>query len=234
MKGKSSASPRGPGGGLLLWLFALSGGASLAYEVIFARLLGYAFGTSAHAVSTVLAAYMGGLAIGSAAAGRWADRTRRPLRVYAWVELAIGLYALTTPLLMDGVTRGYVWLHAALGAGPSALTAARFSLGVAALIVPTVLMGATMPLVARHLSGARPGDPALVARLYAVNTHGAAVGVLLTNYALLPWGGIWGALGVAFAANVAVFRLALRVERTEAASGEQPDGAALDTAEGTA
>src|SRR6185503_7645638 len=79
--------------------FFLSGATGLIYEVLWARMLGLVFGGTTLAVSTVLAAFMGGLALGSAMAGRWGGRVTRPVRAYGLLEIGIALYALAVPFL---------------------------------------------------------------------------------------------------------------------------------------
>src|SRR2546430_3546440 len=92
---------------LIAICFLLSGGTGLIYEVLWARMLGLVFGASTLAVSTVLAAFMGGLALGSAIAGRVAARIARPLRAYGLIEVAIAVYALLVPLLFRLVDHAY-------------------------------------------------------------------------------------------------------------------------------
>ena len=92
-------------------LFFASGLSGLVYQELWLRLLGLVFGVTVYAASAVLAGFMGGLALGSALGGRWADRTRRPLLLYGVAEVLVGLSALATPLLLDGVARAYVAVH---------------------------------------------------------------------------------------------------------------------------
>src|SRR5438445_6987475 len=98
-----------------LWLiglcFVLSGATGLIYEVLWARMLGLVFGATTLAVSTVLAAFMGGLALGSALAGRLAARFRRPVRAYGLIEIGVAVYALLVPLLFHWVDSVYalIW-----------------------------------------------------------------------------------------------------------------------------
>src|SRR6266540_110798 len=91
--------------------FVFSGATGLIYEVLWARMLGLVFGATTLAISTVLAAFMGGLALGSALAGRLASQIRRPLRAYGIIEIGIGLYALLVPLLFSLVDNVYalIW-----------------------------------------------------------------------------------------------------------------------------
>ena len=96
----------------LLLLFLLSGASALVYQVLWMRLLALVFGVTVHAASTVLAAFMTGLAIGSAAAGRMSDRVKRPLRAFAIAEALVAVAALSTPLGLSAVEATYVRLHA--------------------------------------------------------------------------------------------------------------------------
>src|SRR6266852_4953065 len=93
--------------------FLLSGATGLIYEVLWARMLGLVFGVTTLAISVVLAAFMGGLALGSALAARLAARISRPVRAYALIEIAIGVYALAVPLLFRAIDCIYVavWPH---------------------------------------------------------------------------------------------------------------------------
>src|SRR5579859_3875708 len=104
-------------------LLFLSGAAGLVYQVAWVRLLGLTFGVTVYAVSTVLAAFMGGLAIGSLVGGRRADRTRRPLRVYGLVELGVALTALFTPWAFGLLQGAYASLAQAVAPAQAPLVA---------------------------------------------------------------------------------------------------------------
>jgi spermidine synthase len=131
---------------LLLALF-LSGIAGLTYQVLWLRLLSLVFGVTAYAASTVLASFMAGLALGSFLAGRVALRARRPLLWFACAELLIGLSALATPTALEAIGRVYGAAAGSVGDALALTTALRFACALAVLIVPTTLMGATLPLV---------------------------------------------------------------------------------------
>jgi spermidine synthase len=185
-------------------LFFASGLAGLVYQELWLRLLGLVFGVTVYAASTVLAGFMGGLALGSALGGRFADRVRRPLFVYGVAEVLVGLSALATPVALRAVEGVYVALHPSLPQVPGALTALRFALSIAVLLVPTMLMGATFPLVVRaSLGGTRPlGEDASV--LYAANTAGGIAGTLLAGFWMIGGLGIAVSFRCAAALNVAV------------------------------
>ena len=185
-------------------LFFASGLSGLVYQELWLRLLGLVFGVTVYAASAVLAGFMGGLALGSALGGRWADRTQRPLLFYGAAEVLVGVSALATPVLLDLVERAYVALQPVLPHLPGALTLLRLVLSIAVLLVPTMLMGATFPLVVRaSLRGARPlGEDASI--LYAANTVGGIAGTLLAGFWMIGGIGIGASFRVAAAVNVAV------------------------------
>jgi spermidine synthase len=187
-------------------LLFFSGAAGLIYQVAWVRLLGLAFGVTLYAISTVLAAFMGGLAIGSFVGGRRADVVRRPLVAYGLVELGIGATALLTPwafrLLQD------VYADVAQVADPSQApllaSAVRAVLGFGVLLVPTALMGATLPLAVRGVRtvrGETRADAWTMGLLYATNTSGAIVGCLLSGFVLIGQLGLNETIATAAAAN---------------------------------
>src|SRR5688500_17756510 len=120
--------------------FVLSGATGLIYEILWARMLGLVFGATTLAVSAVLAAFMGGLAIGSALAGRFGSRIKRPVRWYGVIEIAIGLYALIVPFLFSGIDRVYALIWQQFHPGSYGFAGWRFLLSCLVLIVPTALM----------------------------------------------------------------------------------------------
>lgn len=203
----------------LLVFVLLSGFAALVYQILWLRLLALVFGVTVWAASTVLASFMGGLALGSFAAARFGDRARVPLRWYGLVELGIGASALATPMALDGVERAFVALAPATGGDLVALTVLRVAISFAVLIVPTALMGATLPLVTRAAltHGAALGTR--VSLLYGTNTLGAIAGAMVAGFYLVGGVGIGTAFLIAAALNVAVGLAAL------AASAAPPSGA---------
>src|SRR5262249_22447063 len=130
-------------------LFFLSGAASLTYEVGWQRLLHLVFGVSTLSVSAVLTAFLGGVALGSWLFGRLADRTRRPLRLYAWLEAGVGVSGLLVPPGFAALTAFYTQLHSTLQPGPWGGACMRLVLALLVLGVPSVLIGATLPVMAR-------------------------------------------------------------------------------------
>lgn len=173
-----------------LWLmavcFILSGATGLIYEVLWARMLGLVFGATTFAISAVLAAFMGGLALGSAWAGRLAERVKRPLRAYGLLEIGIALYALAVPLLFRWIDVVYALVWEQFHPGFYAFSIWRFVLSCAVLLVPTTLMGATLPVLSAALLRSPSHTQTSVTRLYTCNLVGAIFGTLAAGFFLLP------------------------------------------------
>lgn len=170
----------------LVGIFFFSGFAGLVYEVVYAKALGVTFGGTALAANTVLMTYMGGMALGAWLGGILAERSKQPLLLYAGFEAGIGIYAALTPTLFSGIQALYVALATDSPPDAAWLTGLRMALGAAVLGVPTVLMGATLPLVFQCLRGMGIPTARAIAPLYAANVLGAAVGALAAGYVLLP------------------------------------------------
>ena len=170
---------------LLLLLFFGSGAAGLAYQVLWLRQLSYIFGVTAYAASTVLAAFMAGLALGSWLAGPILARVRRPLAAFGYAELLVGLSALATPVALGASTTLYRSLYAVAPDSFALQTVARFFSAFVVLLVPTLLMGLTLPLLSASPLVRGPRFASRVGALYAVNTAGAVTGALLTGFILI-------------------------------------------------
>jgi spermidine synthase len=217
-------------------LFFLSGICGLMYQVLWLRQLSVVFGVTAYAASTVLAAFMGGLAIGSIVAGRVADRVQRPLRWFAAVELGIGLSALLTPWLLDAAQVLYAAVAVRVADDFVILTAVRLACSAAVLLVPTALMGATLPLVVRSSVVGRGQLGPRVGLLYAVNAGGAITGALLAGFYLIGTIGLRRTFLVAAALNGIVAASAFLLSRgpapltSPALEDEQRAGAAASGA----
>jgi spermidine synthase len=226
--------------GLLLCL-VLSGLSGLVYEVAWVRSLELIFGATSFAVATVLASFMGGLAAGSGLAGRLAERLApfHPLKVYAAFEGLIALVALLIPPAFRAMVPVYQAVAQHTGASFAAQSAMRFLLCVAVLLLPTALMGATLPVVSRFAfppgSGREREGARRVGVLYAVNTCGAVFGCALAGFVLLPALGLLGTQWLAVALNVAAAGGALALaSRTPRFRGEAPAKTSPVAAPGTA
>jgi spermidine synthase len=178
---------------VVLSCFFLSGASGLILELLWTRMLTLVFGSTALAVSTVLTAYMGGLGLGSYLAGKFSDRLKDPVRAYALAEAAIGIYALSVPWIIGFYPGLNQWLWATFGDRYTLLSVLRFFASALLLIVPTTLMGATLPILARYFVS-RPLELGRVSlrlgTLYAINLFGAVAGSFLAGFVFLPMVGI--------------------------------------------
>ena len=222
---------------LLCVLFFFSGVCALIYQVMWLRMLALVFGVTVYAASTVLASFMGGLAMGSFAAGRLAGTLRRPLAVFGAMEIGIGASALITPLLLAAVKTAWVTLQPSLPASLPLVTAARFVAAFAILIVPTTLMGATLPVVMRSALVQESVVASRIGLLYAVNTAGAICGALVAGFYFLAEVGMTRSFQAAAVLNVAIGSIALMASRVIApatlptlpdGNDRPPAGAAID------
>jgi spermidine synthase len=200
---------------LLFALFALSGFTGLIYESVWSHYLKLFLGAAAFAQSFVLAAFMGGMALGAWLASRWSARLKNLLAAYGWIEATIGVAALIFHeafVLLTQISLDHV--IPALGS-PATVEIYKYSL-CAALIVPqTVLLGMTFPL----LSGAiiRRGPEASghhLAMLYFTNSIGAAAGALAAAFLLIGWLGMPGTMRLAGALNLALAAAVLAIARS--------------------
>lgn len=217
---------------LLSALLVVSGMSALIYQVVWLRLLSLTFGVTVHAASTVLAAFMGGLSLGSYLAGRFADRTRAPLRLFGAVELSIGACAVVTPAALAAVHAVYVALFSRMPDSPIVSGVVRFLLPFAVLIVPTALMGATLPIVMKSSLTRGGGFGTRASLLYASNTAGAIAGAMLAGFYLIPELGLRRSFLLAAAMNaiVGVTAIVLSRARDRAADAANASGQPQATA----
>lgn len=207
----------------------------LLYEVAFSKLLAYVFGATAYAVSTVLAAFMAGLALGAHLGGKRARGFARPLLAYGVAELLVGIAAVASPFALAGLTSIYVAVARAAPESLSLLTAARALMTALVVVVPTIAMGATLPLLARVV--AEPQADAKtpshrLSQLYAVNTLGGAAGALFGAYFILPSLGIRGTLIGAACTNFVIGALAIGLGQTPSTASAVPSTkSAVDAAD---
>src|SRR5205809_1225528 len=194
------------------FLFFLSGATGLVYELLWVRLLYQGFGSTIQSVTTVVAAYMGGLGLGAWLLGRRADRHPRPAALYGRLEIAIGGFGLVSPLVLALVHRGYVAAAAAWHVSGGASVALRFGLAGLALLIPTTLMGGTLPVLTRAFMGAdRAALKHSLGRLYGLNTLGAVLGTALAGFFLIEWVGIRASLWGTALVNLLIGASALRL-----------------------
>lgn len=213
-KGSTPVAPQR----LIFLAFFLSGMAGLMHEVVWAKLLVQLVGATAHAQAVVLGIFMGGLALGSYLFGQRSDRSERPLRMYLILELIIGGYCLLIPLVLHVAGLGYISLAAYVFESAALKLLLRFFLAMLVIIIPAFLMGATLPILARHLVGEVQQTRRKVAGLYALNSLGAVLGAGLTGFLTLPLLGIYQSLVAASLMNFAAGLMVLKQVRHEASA----------------
>ena len=186
----------------------LSGIASLVYQVTWVRLLGLSMGSTSASISTVLAAFFLGMAIGSYLAERITRNHINNLKPYLLLELVIGISGLALlPILLhlDGLLALFPAIGTELGF--------KFFLALILLSIPTLCMGATFPVMASILIR-RHGEVGLrMSQLYSLNTAGAVLGAALTGFVFIPNWGLDGAIYIAFALNMTIVLVALSLSR---------------------
>ena len=185
-------------------LFFISGASGLIYEVVWSRMMMLIFGRNVLSIGIVLAAFMSGIALGSYALGKYADRSRNPLRLYALYETGVGLTAFISSYILVHITPFYVWAHEIFGGFLPAFAAVRFLIAFLLLIAPTVLMGSTLPVLSRVAIKRLSRVGRELGSLYAINTVGAVAGSLAAGFYLIGHLGLHGAVDVAVFGNLAV------------------------------
>jgi spermidine synthase len=229
---------------LIYLMFFLSGAAALMYQVVWVRSLTLVFGGTHLAVTAVLSIFMAGLALGGYTIGKYVDRVKRPLRLYGLLELGIALFA----VIFIGLIRLYPLVYIALAQGKDNahlyLAFIRLIFSVIALIVPTSLMGGTLPVLSKFIAGHPKNLRVHLSFLYGINTLGAVVGVIGAGFFLLRFYSLSTTLYLAIIANVSIGVAAVLLQpkattvletgtiRTEYGKGSSETGAPdLSTAE---
>ena len=194
---------------LLPFAFFASGAAALLFEVLWFRAFGRVLGNTVWAATLVLTAFMLGIALGGLLAARWAARIRHPARAFAAAEAVVAVCGAALvwalPLLEAPVGR---WL-APLAGEPALAASVRFGLPLAAMLVPTIAMGMTLPLGVRVL--AQKETTRALGLLYAANTFGACLAPMIAEYYLIGALGLRGTALAAGALDLLAAALALQL-----------------------
>ncbi len=201
--GGSLISRRASVNWIMLVYFA-SGACSLIDEVVWVRLLKLTLGNTVYATSIVVSVFMGGLALGALVMSRYCDRVRARLRLYALLETLVTISALSLPWLLKLADPVYVWFYRRYHPSHGQLLVVQVLMSAAILLLPSMLMGSTLPLLGRFVTALEKECGHLVGRLYALNTLGAAVGCFLAGFVLIRRFGVMGTLYIAAALNLLV------------------------------
>jgi spermidine synthase len=191
---------------LVLAFFFVSGLCGLLYEVVWIRVAGTVIGNTTHAVGTVVGVFMGGLALGGWWGGRQADRRGGGalLSLYGLLEGGVAIAAVAVPLLIAASEPLFRVLWNALAGLPLVYGALRVFLVGVILLIPTTLMGATLPVLSRFLSSSIDGAGREAGRAYAINTLGGVIGTLAAGFWLVPELGLRATTFIAAVLNLAI------------------------------
>ena len=190
-------------------IFFCSGFSSLVYEVVWMRRLSLFFGSDVYSAALTLGAFMGGLTVGAVLASRYVDRLKNPLIWYGFLEISIGLYALFFPTFLNMFGGEYRHIYRGFfDAAPWLYNCFRALVAAVTLLIPTTMMGATLPLVVKRF-GRRGEVGKYSGFFYSVNTFGALSGVLGVGFLLLPHLGAKATTSLACVVNVLIGSIAL-------------------------
>jgi spermidine synthase len=209
--------------------FFLTGVTGLVYELVWVRMLILTFGSTQFAVTTVLTTFMAGLAIGSLLFGRMIDRYEHPLRVYGILEMVLGGYCIVTPLIFSAIQSIYLSLFSGGGVQYAAFNPIQFLLAFGGIILPSILMGGTLPVLTKYFTLKREEIGFKVGILYAINTLGSVVGCLATGLFLLYLLGVTSTIYLAGVVDIVIGAVIITLSRRsmpsrrQAASTLQPE-----------
>lgn len=205
---------------LIFLFFFLSGLSALIFEVTWVRELGLTLGNTAQATSTVLAVFMGGLALGAYLGGRFAaSGDRKALAVYGVLEISVGVIGLLVSMALQQCSSIYLWLYHSLSMGTETIAAARFIVSILILLLPTMLMGATLPVLVKYLAEYKLSSQ-MFSLLYGMNTLGAAAGGLLACFLGFPFIGLQGTVQCAASLNVLIGMFSILICRRSSHKGQ--------------
>jgi len=175
---------------MVLAFLLVSGSCGLVYEILWMKMLTLVIGNTVFAITTVLTAFMGGLALGSFVAGRFIDKIKYPLRTYGILEGGIGLYALLLPLFIAGTEPLFRIIYQGINPSFYSFSLLRFVVCGIILLIPTTLMGATLPVLSKHFVERQSHVGLNVGLLYGLNTLGAVLGSFAAGFILIPTLGV--------------------------------------------
>ncbi len=212
--------------GVIATLFIVSGATGLVYQIAWFRYLSLFLGNTTYAQTVVLATFMGGLAIGASLWGRKADSSKSPIKLYARLELLIGIYCILYPALL-GVAKSLfiATVHGfQLPSDGGAVLALKLLISAVMLLFPTILMGGTLPVLVRFISSTVEESGRNVATLYFLNSLGAVLGSMLGGFFLVEIAGLQATVIGAGVVNILIasvaFSLGTRIPAMPALSAE--------------
>ncbi|MEK7670335.1 MAG: fused MFS/spermidine synthase, partial [Bacteroidota bacterium] len=187
-------------------LFVISGALGLIYQIVWFKYLSLFLGNTTYAQTIVLATFMGGLAIGAFWWGRSADKSKQPLSLYAWLELGIGVYCLLYPSFLSFLKDSFVYVVQSLSlpSDSAVVLVLKLIVSLVSLLLPTILMGGTLPILVRFISERVEESGKNTAILYFLNSLGAVGGSLLAGFFFIRLLGLSTTIYVAATANILI------------------------------
>ena len=191
---------------LIASLFVLSGIAALMYQIVWFKHLSYFLGNTTYSQSIVLATFMGGLAIGSWWWGKKADESKNALKLFAWLEVGIAVYCFLYFPIFEFVKDGFVGLVVSQqwSSDSTTVLVLKLLVSVFTMLVPTILMGGTLPVLVRYLSDHLQDVGKNVSILYFINSLGAVIGTIVAGFYLLQTIGLRATVYTAATADLLV------------------------------
>ena len=188
----------------VMLIYFASGACSLIDEVVWVRLLKLTLGNTVYASSIVVSIFMGGLALGALIMSRYSDRIKKHLQLYALLEMLVTISALALPWGLGLADRVYIWFFQTFNPSHIQLLIVQILFSAVILLIPSMLMGSTLPLLGRFVTSLEKEAGHMVGKLYALNTLGAAVGCFLAGFVLIRAFGVMGTLYTAAGLNLLV------------------------------
>ena len=198
---------------VILILFFLSGTSGLIYEVVWQGMLNLVFGNTTFATTTVIASFMGGLALGSFCFGRLADRYKKPLRLYAYLQVGIGIFAILFPFILSGISAIHISIYHHFPTTFYVSSLIKFALCFLVLLIPSFLMGGTLPVISKFFVTTFEKLSWGVGSLYGSNTLGGVIGAFFAVFFLINSLGVKETTYTAAAINILIAGVVLGLSR---------------------
>ncbi len=191
---------------IIIFLFILSGMCGLIYQVAWSKYLSLFIGSTAYSHMIVLASFMCGLAIGAYYWGKYVDKIKNQLKLYGFLEIAIGLYCLIYPFIIGVCEDIFIFISTStfIADNQTILLFLKFSISFITIIIPTFLMGGTLPILTKYFTSSLSEAGKSVATLYYVNSIGAVLGTGLAGFYLIKLYSLDGTVWIAAILNLAV------------------------------
>lgn len=201
-----------------LFFFFASGVCGLIYEVVWVRMFGLVLGNTTYAISMTLGAFFAGMALGGLFAGRYVDRLkvgerRRLIRLYAYLEFGIGASAVFVGSGISLLQTVFIWTNQNVSDASTIIHPVRFVFSFVLLLVPTALMGATLPILSKFIITPYEGVRKGLGLLYGINTFGAALGCLAAGFVLIRTFGVDRTVLIAVVINITIGAVVLILDR---------------------